>query len=29
MKSNCMFARKFDEKADQEIIEQIYYILKE
>lgn len=29
MASNCIFARKFDEKADLEIIEQIYHTFKE
>ncbi len=29
MASNCMFARKFDEKTDLEIIEQLYHTLKE
>lgn len=29
MGSKCMFARKFDEKTDQEIIEMIYHSLKE
>ena len=29
MASNCMLARKFDEKTDREIVEQIYQALKE
>ena len=29
MKSDCMFARKFDEKIDKEIIEKIYLTLKD